>query len=78
MDEAKKLPGGNHVIDGVKYFLSRKVNDTIQTVSKHSPDENSFTGKILSLMTALAAYAKAEDEDRLNEVNDLLEDLKSM
>jgi|GEM_PF-6422074 len=48
--EARKPVGGGFVLDGVVYIFSRILNGKQISVFKHSPDEDSKTGRIINVM----------------------------
>jgi hypothetical protein len=51
--EAKKPVGGGAVLDGVVYVFSRILNGKYVSIFKHSPDEDSKTGKVINIMQHL-------------------------
>ena len=56
MNEAKKPDSGFWVLDGVKYKLSKIIGERRMDIFKHSPDENSKTGKIIKLLETVAEF----------------------
>lgn len=53
ISEARKPINGGFVLDGVVYVFSRMLNGKQVSIFKHSPDENSRTGRIINLMQYL-------------------------
>ena len=53
IDEARLPKAGGFTLDGVVYRLSKLFNGVQKTVSKHSPNETSKSGKIIDIMKEL-------------------------
>jgi hypothetical protein len=56
------------VLDGVIYTLSKVSGDEIISVFKHSPDEESKSGKVISIMKELSSITETLDDTKLNDI----------
>ena len=48
IEESRNPKGGGVVVDGVKYYFIKKEGEEIKISTKHSPDEDSKTGYLIS------------------------------
>jgi hypothetical protein len=71
--EARKPVGGGFVLDGVVYTFSRILNDKQISVFKHSPDEDSKTGRIINVMQYLIDNIPNLDAAAQSTLENLLE-----
>lgn len=62
-------------LDGVKYFLFKLINNEIKAVTKHSPNENSRAGKIITTITLLIEYVKSSNPKLLEIVESNIDSL---
>ena len=65
ISEARPAKSGRIVLDGVKYFLSCVINGKIRTVSKHSPNRTSKSGKVIDILELLTDKIMALNDDTL-------------
>ena len=59
MHEAKKPDSGFWVLDGIKYKLSKIIGEVRMDIFKHSPDEESKTGKIIKILEGVVEFTDA-------------------
>jgi hypothetical protein len=67
MKAAKKSEPGRFVLDGVKYKLSKIIGEHRIDVVKHSPENDSKTGRIIQLLETVLELTKpnaSEDSER--------------
>ena len=76
MSEARNPSGSVITLDGVKYYLSQKIDNGINTVTKHSPNINSRSGKIISLFTSLINYTKSSSTKDLEAISGYIDNLE--
>jgi hypothetical protein len=53
ISEARKPVGGGATLDAAVYVFSRILNGNQVSIFKHSPDEDSKTGRIINIMQHL-------------------------
>jgi hypothetical protein len=73
--EARQPKGNRFVLDGVAYILARKIGNEPKIVFKHSPDQNSRTGKTISILTTLIENIGSINENALSDIELKLDDL---
>jgi hypothetical protein len=59
----KRIP--SFTLDGIVYSITRKINNKYQTIFKHSPDENTWTERVLRLFE----YSYLEKKENFEELN---------
>lgn len=76
ISEAREPKGKSIVLDGVIYNLSKNTNNKLVTVTKHSPDPNSKSGKIIAIMEEIVRNIEQLNDELLarlkTEINNLL------
>jgi hypothetical protein len=73
MKEARKPESGRFVLDGVKYKISKIIGEYRIDVTKHSPEEDSRTGRIVHLLETVAELTKSNlGEDVERKIDSLL------
>jgi hypothetical protein len=75
--EARKPIGKWLVLDGTAYTLSRLIDGKLVTVSKHSPDDASPSGKVIAVMTQLIQHISNLNDDILNDIKSKIDHLLS-
>jgi hypothetical protein len=73
ISEARKPVGGGAVLDGVVYIFSRILNGNQVSIFKHSPDENSKTGRIINALQYLIDNISNLDSATLSTLENLIE-----
>lgn len=71
--EARKPEAGGFVLDGVVYIFSRILNGQQISVFKHSPGEESKTGRIITAMQFLTDNIANLDMEALSALQNLIE-----
>ena len=71
--EARKPEAGGFVLDGVVYIFSRVLNGKKVSAFKHSPDEDSKTGRIINAMQFLVDNITNLDAPVLSTFENLIE-----
>jgi hypothetical protein len=65
--EARPATAGGWILDGVRYYFIRKINGEVKTVLKHSPEENTWPEKVISLFEQISdCIIKNEDMKKVN------------
>lgn len=71
--DAKKPQSGGFVLDGTVYKLSKIIDGIRLNVTKHSPDGNSKTGRIIELLNTIAKLAKGNPSPTIeNEIESIV------
>lgn len=73
ISEARKPEAGGFVLDGVIYIFTRVLNGKKVSVFKHSPDEDSKTGRIINAMQFLADNITNLNTPALSSLENLIE-----
>ena len=63
--EARPPKGNRFVIDGVKYIISKLVDDKLISVCKSSPSEDSDSGQVISIITQFIETIQTSDDSSL-------------
>jgi len=66
---ARQPKVGMFVLDGTKFTLLRVINDKIEAITKHSPEETSKSGKTIQVLLDLIEYLKAPDQILLKNID---------
>lgn len=77
INEARKPLAQTAVLDGTRYFLQRREKEGIKAVVKHSPSQNSRSGKIVEMFVLLAEYTKRLDAKYLDKIASHIENLEN-
>ena len=75
MIEARPPNGKGFTLDGTIFKLSRKLNGKIQTVSKHSPNENSKPEKVISILLQLIDNINSLDKYKMADLESKMDKL---
>lgn len=77
MIEARVPTAKFMVLDGAVYSLSKSINNQLETVIKHSPDEKSKSGKTITVMENLARIIErgndGENEQLMKDIYQLID-----
>lgn len=77
IEEARKAKPGWAVLDGTVYTLAKRITDETKRVFKHSPDPDSPSGKIVSIIEKLFEHRDTMSEDTLTLIEGLIDDVLS-
>jgi hypothetical protein len=76
MVEASPKKGNGFTLDGTVFKISRRLNGTIQSVSKHSPSEKSKPAKVISILLQLIDNIDTLDSNLLLDIENQIDKLR--